>query len=501
MGPHVPHGTARGLRSHMLTRRACLLTVAAVVVLLSSATVGGAPSESTARFSWTLMPRYVENFALPRFPHVSLLNISPPHAYLHSERRSVSFDACRSGPDVVSYVWRIDFLPAVDRGKECTYRHTFHSLGQHRVELSVQDAFGGRTSTAEMVEIRDLLIVSIGDSYASGEGVPDVPGRHELDWNSCLGRGTRCVRVRTMEEAWTHGACHRSSRAGPPLAARWLENEAHSTVTFVSVACSGAEIEKGLVIGGHRGQLAQVEELTRLLCPPLVACASPEDLRPIDALVITVGGNDIGFSHIISDCVFDFNRCTEGRFPIGLCLKAVEPRLRSLGPDQQWILRRACNEDPGRVAQRMMSELPAKYASLDAVIRARLRFTTPAGIWITEYSDPSTTSDGRTCGFGGFPLEKEIAASDVTWLRQHVFIPLNEAIRSSAKSLAWGFVDDIARRYHGHGYCSSDAWFVTYRESWRVQGDLQGTLHPNRRGHEVFGHRVAEVLGRQIFRR
>lgn len=304
-----------------------------------------------------------------------------------------------------------------------------------------------------------------------------------------------------MEEAWTHRTCHRSSRAGPALAARWLEGEPHSTVTFISLACSGAEIEKGLLIGGHRGQRAQVEELARLLCPPLAACASPGDLRPIDALVITVGGNDIGFSHIISDCVFDFNRCTEGRLPIALCLKAVEPRLQSLGPDQQWILRRACNEDPGRVAQRMMSELPLKYVELDAAIRGRLRFTTPAGIWITEYSDPSTAVDGRTCGFGGFPLEKEIAAPDVAWLRQNVFGALNTSIRSSAKSVAWGFVGDIARRYHGHGYCSPDGWFVTYRESWRVQGDLQGTLHPNRRGHEVIGQRIAEVISSQVFRR
>ena len=51
-------------------------------------------------------------------------------------------------------------------------------------------------------EVDDLLIASLGDSIASGEGNPDIQGPSR--------------RVGAQ-------ACHRSSYAGPAQAARWLE--------------------------------------------------------------------------------------------------------------------------------------------------------------------------------------------------------------------------------------------------------------------------------------
>ena len=46
--------------------------------------------------------------------------------------------------------------------------------GSFSVSLTVVDAGVGQANTTADVAVQDWLIVSLGDSYASGEGAPDV---------------------------------------------------------------------------------------------------------------------------------------------------------------------------------------------------------------------------------------------------------------------------------------------------------------------------------------
>jgi hypothetical protein len=91
----------------------------------------------------------------------------------------------------------------------------------------------------QTVNPRDYLVVSMGDSYGSGEGNPDVAQKfatdpifgHQLPW---IQRGPR----------WEDKRCHRSAKAGPAQAALQMEGaDPHSSVTFLSFACSGANVE------------------------------------------------------------------------------------------------------------------------------------------------------------------------------------------------------------------------------------------------------------------
>ena len=59
------------------------------------------------------------------------------------------------------------------------------------------------------------------------------------------------------------------------------------------------------------------------------------------------------------------------------------------------------------------------------------------------------------------------------------------ATLSNGEPEAWFYVPGAADKFRKHGYCmeKDDRWFVTATESLATQGDTEGTIHPNRRGH------------------
>ena len=83
---------------------------------------------------------------------------------------------------------------------------------------------------------------------------------------------------------WQDSGCHRSAFSAQAQAALALERlDARSSVTFVHAACSGAKT--GAVPG-------QIESALSLV-----------GSRSIDAVVLSIGGNDAGFSSIIKSLI------------------------------------------------------------------------------------------------------------------------------------------------------------------------------------------------------
>ena len=104
-------------------------------------------------------------------------------------------------------------------------------------------------------------IVALGDSYSSGEGNPPF----DID---------------TVQPGDT---CHRSPQAWPNLVG-----------VTASLACSGAtliDLSEGQMQGApdNTGQIARLAALNAT--------------APVDDVTITIGGNDLGFSQILTDCV------------------------------------------------------------------------------------------------------------------------------------------------------------------------------------------------------
>lgn len=451
------------------------ILVAGLSLVLPSGASGSA-NQPLSTFSWRVEDRFGSLLKPFHAPDGRLLGevpvVTPPREYIHSSSRTVHFDAC--APDQnqrATYSWRIDNGPHVLAG--CRYEHAFSTLGPHEVELTITVASGQSTSSTQTIDLKDYLIVSLGDSYASGEGNPEVPGIYTIAFPPCRQEGqvqltTPCVQGIRQRAGWTADACHRSSWAGPAQAALLLErDDPHSTVTFVSLACSGATIEEGLLgrqVSRPPDRPPQVDALADILCPPAAACAGPEAQRRVDALVISVGGNDIGFSDIVADCIRLFSACTGDTISEDSPVAQARPKLIGL------VLR---------------------YVQLFRAINATLNV---ANVFLTENADAWIGENGQYCTIRGFPLGTAIQRDGVRWLHQNLLQPLNATGRSIARTLGWIYVDGIADPFRGHGYCAADPWIVTYPESWAQQGDDRGTLHPNRQGHRLIANRIGEVV-------
>jgi lysophospholipase L1-like esterase len=138
--------------------------------------------------------------------------------------------------------------------------------------------------------------VAMGDSYSSGEGVPEfIP---PSDTNEC----------HRSEHAYSKRFVERSDWPGP----------------FSFVACSGAKI--GNFYHGQnreRSQLSSLDDTTKLIS-------------------LTVGGNDIEFANITRYCFFDL-RCQQRlNVPTRALIAYTSPRLKKL---YQSILEEAPNAD------------------------------------------------------------------------------------------------------------------------------------------------------------
>ncbi len=324
---------------------------------------------------------------------------------------------------------------------------------------------------AERMSDDDLLIVSIGDSVAAGEGNPDVEGRG-------LAGGQR----------WTLRRCHRSLWSGHAEAADDAERDDEQTdVGFVPLGCSGATIEKGL-LGSYRGIDPALIEMRE---PPQVDRVNAlAEKREIDALLLSVGANDVNFSKIVSFCL-RFDECWRRPFdpdawPL-FAPSADDPR----EPDGR---RRTLEE----VVKRRLAALPEAYARFDT----KLSDDIPRGrVVIVEYFDSTTGPSPR----GPAPCRWEhgigrirgvITPDEFRWAQREVLQPLNAAVHAAADAHGWRVVGGVSRRFAGHGICAgADRWVRDLDESLVVQGlNHTGTLHPNRAGHRETGDLIEPVL-------
>jgi GDSL-like Lipase/Acylhydrolase family len=270
---------------------------------------------------------------------------------------------------------------------------------------------------------RPLTAVAIGDSYASGEGA--------------IGGG------------WLNAACHRSALAGPQDAAARLSTL--RPTSFSSFACSGATTA---AITGQLGALPGGR---------------------IDALTISMGGNDIGFAGIVMSCMAP-TECT----PLD---PTVTASLAGLPPGLAGVL----NAVPSRVTN----------------------------VFVTEYPDPTTGVFGSRCGtpespaFQGLDLINPVEAG---WASSRVVGRLNAALSAAVDAAnarpgphpVFHFVTGLSARFATHGYCTGGgspapwAWFnprfvSTPVDSFTSQRDVLGTMHPNDLGQRAIGEALVDA--------
>jgi uncharacterized protein YkwD/plastocyanin len=386
----------------------------------------------------------------------------------------VDFDACGAlagDKAAARFVWSVDGAVVAETG-ECRYRHVFNAEGQHAVTLTVHGPGGTSASQTETVTVDDVLIVSVGDSIGSGEGNPD------------LGRGEHPDGIR-----WNDRACHRSARGGPAQAARLLEAaDPKTSVTFVHLACSGGRIEgdrdeAGTLIPGFEGVGGlltpyegidplddQCEESPRtdlnICIPPQMDKA--KDMmggREPDALLISIGANDMWFSRILMDCLDPGNDCSTG--------------------------------EGAEIFERRILLLEPRYAKLAARIQDLFPNLPKSHVFITGYPD-ITQNDAGQIDLSCVSAPFQITDTEARWAADDVLPRLNGEVRRNALRHGWTPVTEVALDFANHGYCADDTFMRSLTGSFGNQDDPEGAFHPNFAGHSAYGKRLVAKVRAQL---
>ena len=177
------------------------------------------------------------------------------------------------------------------------------------------------------------MIAVLGDSYASGEGAPDVPGKHSLGgdlfagecahlpWNppKCFTEtwwspdrwftDRKAVFPQQDDAGWQSAArrCHRSSKApGPQAAMRLADRFPDVRIEVLDFACGGAEIGPGLLQGWAGPEPAFGDAALPSQLAALRGYVAGTNRR-IDATVVNIGGNDGEFASLVAECLNLFN--------------------------------------------------------------------------------------------------------------------------------------------------------------------------------------------------
>ncbi|MFN8344454.1 MAG: GDSL-type esterase/lipase family protein [Spirosomataceae bacterium] len=342
------------------------------------------------------------------------------------------------------------------------YKVKLPKLGIYTVTLTITDDTGNKFLKTKQIELKDFLIVSIGDSFSSGEGNPDVDGvtNDEILCENFTTMTKVMEKVKDIDmkkyPVWLEPKAHRSLKSGSAKAAELLEEaDPHSSVTFLTFACSGAKITQGLLYQQHstwqqKGQVDEVKEAV--------------GNRKIDALVMSIGINDLLLDSGIS----------------GLINCAANP-----APPQFQ------DSDELKSAFSQLEKLPQLYARLNQKINSSLNVSS-----VFLYEIPiNMFRDKDNNPMGGCGILRYIEKQDAIII-DRIGVDLNRMAQMAGQRHGWHYLSGIVEAFRGHGYCESpkDSWYRAGGTSCKCQGDFDGTIHPNEAGHTKIGSILFERL-------
>jgi lysophospholipase L1-like esterase len=208
--------------------------------------------------------------------------------------------------------------------------------------------------------------------------------------------------------------------------------------------------------------------------------------RQVDAVVVSIGINDLGFGSVARFC-FDDGVDAKTAATVD-CWAKPYPTARSSTTLQAFVRARA-------------AALPGRYARLaDALQRAGIP---PEKVYVTEYPDATRDGAGQPCNplipyldgrpFG-FRVRGTITRAEAVEAENELIGPVNAALRTAATTYGWHYVSGIAAQSATHGLCAGQPWFVGVYESLVAQHDVLGTLHPNARGQQAIAGAALSVL-------
>ncbi len=339
----------------------------------------------------------------------------------------------------------------------------------------------------ETIEVDDVLVVGLGNSFASGDGNPDRPvsfkGRRALDYdNATQGYPRRAAPEKAA--GWVHRTCHRSLYSYQLRVALQLAIEGpnlHRSVTFVGLGCSGATILDLFEL--HTGYneppsaddkphssrklgLSQLSILSHALCRPgeakldkavdynagerlklrqegkhqeinIYACSADQRLRSVDLFLLSIGGNDVGFSGLVANA----------------SLKKEELVLPALFGEDPRI-----NPD---IARTYLKRFPGRFEALSGALVAVVGQETPGRVILGAYPHMGFNEDGEPCSSGnrGFDVTNiwGLNGKVIAETEKFVETDLMPAMAKAAQDARWNLADAVRAqgKFRKQGICST----------------------------------------------
>jgi hypothetical protein len=484
--------------------------------------------------------------------------------------------------------WSMDGTNRVEAPCSERVRLSIPAAGAN-VTVSANNAF----VASERIRPAFRRILGLGDSYGSGQGNPDRPtrwrpGSKDLRWEPGQLKATREYARDPAD--WLSPRCNRSFWSHQHMAAlKVAAADRHALIAFVHLACTGAEVIDGLLApqrmpsgmpdachDKHKNRpkgagvdvdcdvpYSQMAAAVALLCvgqpvgiepalkqeitaalllkhaahqrgwiSDLVRCEG-NDLKPLDTVLVSIGGNDIGFAGVIAH--------------------ALLPKRSRLGPPTDLVVgltreqggvvcpyAGAPSDCNGLSAAQRIRDLPARFEALNRALLKLLEVSGPR-IVLTEYTNPLRGPSGQLCANPTgtnrnqwdalrlalpFGLNPGIWQVNLTWGEANsvdrVVVPqLNSALRTAADKHGWRFVPTGAAMER-HGWCvGSPEGLIPVAEAhrWSAYGDagrrirtandslltqwalsagrqdwLSGVFHPNAYGHAAIADAIVRDL-------
>ena len=416
-------------------------------------------------------------------------------------------------------------------------RRSFGPVISSRIPLAALAAAAALALAAPTAAVADddrpkFVIAVLGDSYASGEGSPDVYGNHswlgDLFAPECLQipftpapcypekwwapdawyEGREAFFPQQDDEGWQDDArrCHRSSKAPGPHAAMLLAERFRDVrIEVLDFACGGSEIGPGMLEGwaGPEPPFGAPNLGSQIHAVRDYAAATG---RHIDATVVNIGGNDGEFAELVKEClniVSLTDDCSNNQ---------TLNRIRFLSDDKI--------EPPYPNVNAALSE---RYARMNTVIEQSSNAAgRPDELYLTglpnpahdappadapagttgEYCDGTQTTD---------PWYKNLTRNESV-ATEGVVAGLNLAMDRAAERHGWTFMSEMFDDWEDHGICAgAQSFFRTNDKALKYQGDegliaphiSPGIAHGNENGYKNRAARIADAFEahmRMIFR-
>ena len=454
--------------------RACADDAAGAAASAASAQRGkAAAGDSVAKaaklcppdeIDWLMQKRFtaasVKSWDDGGFPSAKEVNPTSWTAALYTRLGKKKY-ACDAN---VRFIWTVEPASRLVNGRlpkvGCKTEMHVTRLGVYQVKAQMQRRNAGSLVWRDVgkavrgkVEVKDHLIVGMGDSNGSGEG--NAP--------------------------FYYNRCNRSVAAYQVQTAIDVElKDPHSSVTFIHTACSGASTDH-LVSSSYAGTRPaspplepQITQVQRLL-----AQRGSAPRRDVDVALISIGVNDLAFGPTLEFCV-----------KVGLTT-TLSPacELRPVKATRHKDGKRTGGyvETPGESTlavklQALQDGLEGRYGVIQSAL-PKLRVRRDR-VFLAQYPDFAYGDDGQLCGIELGSIV-HFLPSTWRWLSANSAL-LNQHVRAAgaAAGRSWVVPDYDFGAFLRRGYCSTNSLF---RSVGGALGSLDkgGPFHPTAEGHRI----------------